>query len=159
MIPRSECKDRHLYRIKSRNLRLGVFRESTGGFLGLREKYDRIYVFEEYHWENAAFATVQPIELLPEVLPADIMNVESLGTRCTHCQMPIDYVYWPEGGEREVPLQSGGTISVPGEWTHVAPTDCQTPIEPVSCPRADPVDWTNMALETWLHEMEAKYPR
>lgn len=31
-IPLTECRDRHLYRIKSRNLRLGVFRAETESF-------------------------------------------------------------------------------------------------------------------------------
>jgi hypothetical protein len=148
MIPKAECKDRRLYRIKSRNLVLGVYRVESGGFLGLREKFGQVYVFEEYHWENESYATVQPFEELPETLPLDIPNEESLGTVCSFCDVPCAYVRWPEGGTREVVLPDGGTINVPGKWQHVGVTDCKKP---------SAVGKANRALHEWLLVMEAKY--
>lgn len=147
MIPRAECEDRRLYRIKSRNLLLGVFKAETGGFLGLRSKFGSIYVFEEYHYENPEFATVAPQEALPEVLPVEIPLKEGLGTECQTCGVLVSYVKFPEG-EREVVLKTGGTMMAPGNWEHLAPTDCKEP---------KAVGVYNHALDAWLHEMEKKY--
>jgi len=122
-IPRSGCKDRTLYRIDSRNLRLGVFKADTGGFLGLRTKFGGTYVFEEFHHENEEFGTVRPREALPEELPAGIPNVEGLGAHCGSCGEPCAFVRWPEGGEREVDV-AGRTITVPGEWQHSGKSEC-----------------------------------
>ena len=36
-----ELKDRHIYRLQSRNLDCGVFTNSTRGFMGIREKLGR----------------------------------------------------------------------------------------------------------------------
>jgi hypothetical protein len=149
MIPKAECKDRRLYRIRSRNLAFGVYRAESGGFLGLREKFGQVYVFEEYHWENEAFAMVKPIEALPETLPLDIQNEETLGTVCSHCDVPSEYVRWPEGGEREVVLPDGGTMSVPGEWRHLGET---------TCTKVSAVAKGNRPLHEWLLAMGAKYP-
>ena len=66
-IPIAECKNGGLYRIHSRNLRLGVFVEAQGGFIGIREKMGYEYLFTEYHWDTGApYGTVQPVELLEE---------------------------------------------------------------------------------------------
>jgi hypothetical protein len=124
-IPKAECKDRKLYRIKSRNLLFGVYRAETGGFLGLREKFGSVYVFEEYHWENKAFATVRPQEELPVELPAEIPLAETLGTICTGCKKPVDYIHWPEGGEREIEYAPESFQKVKGQWKHLVETDCK----------------------------------
>ena len=76
---KEQCIHRHVYRIKSRNLSFGAYNERTGGFTGIRTKFGRRYIFEEYHWDNPAFATVQPQEDIG-VLPEGIEPVESLGT-------------------------------------------------------------------------------
>lgn len=148
MIPKAECKNRKLYRIHSRNLRLGVFREESGGFFGLRTKFGDTYVFEEYHYQNEAYATVAPLEELPEDLPADIALTETLGTVCEKCGQPAEYASWPEGGEREITLKSGGTMKVSGQWQHRDGTRCE---DMAGRGKA------NDALFTWLRSMEAKY--
>lgn len=147
MIPKADCKNRRLYRIHSRNLAIGVFNEATGGFLGLRTKFRNTFVFEEYHWENESFATVQPQEELPEELPGHIELKESLGTQCETCKTPAAYINFPEG-EREIALKSGGKMTVPGEWRHQGETTC-TEVRAVSV--------YNQALDAWLHEMVSKY--
>lgn len=76
MIHREACQDRHLYRLRSRNLLMGVWDAPTQGFLGLRTKWGRVFVFKEYHYENEHYATAVPYEDLGEVLPADIHNVD-----------------------------------------------------------------------------------
>jgi hypothetical protein len=69
MIPLSECKDRVLYRIGSRNLSFGVFNKNFEGFVGIREKYDAVYLALEFHYETGSpYGTVMPMEEL-EVVP------------------------------------------------------------------------------------------
>lgn len=129
MIQKSDCKHRFLYRIHSRNLRLGVFNEFTGGFIGLRTKFRSVFAFEEYHWDNGPpYGTVKPQELLEEELPADIDVATSLGTICGNCNELCSYTN--------------------GEWHHDHPSDC---------PDVKPYDKHNAALEQWLHRMEDKY--
>lgn len=66
-IPLDQCVDKHLYKIGSRNLRLGVFVAETAGFVGIREKYDQTYLFTEYHYDiGPPFGTVVPRKDLGE---------------------------------------------------------------------------------------------
>lgn len=72
MIELINCKDRSIYTLNSRNLVLGVFREETKGFIGIRYKFGNRYLFEEYHWDTGVpYGTAKPLKLL-ELLPADI---------------------------------------------------------------------------------------
>lgn len=84
-IPLNECIDRGIYRIHSRNLSVGVFRESTKGFIGIRYKFGDEYLFEEYHYDNGPpYGTVDPKEQIG-VLPDEILNnefvINEFGTR------------------------------------------------------------------------------
>lgn len=71
MIPIEECIERGVYRIRSRNLTIGVY-DGDGAFIGLREKFGDQYLFAEYHVDQGApFGTVHPEEficMLPEGL-------------------------------------------------------------------------------------------
>lgn len=148
MISRDQCKNRQFYRIRSRNLNFGVFREETGGFFGLRQKFDYIYVFEEFHWDNGPpYGTVTPLEELPEALPDDIPLTTDLGSICSTCKIPCSYVEFPDG-EREKVYSDGHTMKISGDWNHLEPTDC---------PEVTPMSQSNQALEQWLHGMEKKY--
>ena len=149
VIPKIDCKDRALYRIRSRNLLFGVYREETGGFLGLREKFGSIYVFEEYHWENGPpYGTVHPLEALSDALPEEIPLAEYLpGSSCTVCGADSRYALWPEGGERDIGLSDGAAMQVPGQWEHVDGTRCE---KMYGYGRA------NRALHEWLAEREKR---
>ncbi|MCK9567544.1 hypothetical protein M0R72_01180 [Candidatus Pacearchaeota archaeon] len=145
-IPKDSCKDRFLYRINSRNLFLGVFRAATGGFIGLRTKFGSVYAFEEYHWDNEAFATVKPEEQLEE-LPAEIVLDTGLGSRCHNCHKTCAYIDFLDG-PREKDYGGERKVSIRGEWKHTEPSDCTEVLA-----YGEP----NAPLEKWLHEMEAKY--
>jgi hypothetical protein len=150
MIPKTECKDRRLYRIDSRNLNLGVYRAESGGFLGLRLKFGDVFVFEEFHWdEGAPYGTVSPIEELPEELPPDIPCAEFLGSQCLNCKKRVEYMKWPEGGKRSVTLSGGSTVEADGEWHHLEPSDCG---------KIKPASIYNSKLHEWLEMMGKKYP-
>lgn len=51
-IPLDECKDGWLYRIQGRNCVYGIFVKRLKGFVYLREKFNRIYMDVEYHWDT-----------------------------------------------------------------------------------------------------------
>lgn len=64
-IPLSNCVDRGLYRIDSRNLSFGVFKKENSGFIGIRLKFNFEFLFTEYHWDTGEpFGTVKPIEYI-----------------------------------------------------------------------------------------------
>jgi hypothetical protein len=89
MIALTDCQQRTVYRIRSRNLLVGVFDGSTG-FIGIREKFNSRYLFTEYHWDTGApFGTVRPLEILGE-LSADIDLVEGF-SQCQNCGRPVDF--------------------------------------------------------------------
>jgi hypothetical protein len=68
VIPLTDCVDRGVYYLVSRNLIAGVFRKETGGFIGIREKCGYRYLFEEYHRDKGPpFGTVAPLEKLGEL--------------------------------------------------------------------------------------------
>ncbi|MGH2749812.1 MAG: hypothetical protein ACRDK3_02890 [Actinomycetota bacterium] len=64
----SECKPRHLYRLMSRNLSIGVFDASNNGFIGIREKFGSRYLDTEYHRDTGApHGTASPYEDLGSI--------------------------------------------------------------------------------------------
>jgi hypothetical protein len=147
MIIKSECKDRYLYLIHSRNLTFGVYNQTTGGFTGLRTKFSSVYAFEEYHWDNGPpYGTVKPIKILEE-LPREIKIETSLGTECHTCHKACAYIPFPFG-PLEKEYGDGKVLKIAGEWQHTKPSDCSDP---------SPISISNVPLEQWLYEMERKY--
>ena len=130
-----KCEDRRLYRIYSRNLRFGTFRKETGGFIGIREKWGDLYLFEEYHWDNGPpFGTVNPQEALV-MLPSKIANSEYAEpeTICQTCGKGLDWH-----------AKKHST----GDWVHLEASACLKPLALTN---------PNKALFDWLTVMEKKY--
>jgi hypothetical protein len=76
-IPMDKCQVRHVYRIRSRNLGVGVYTGVEGGFIGIREKFGNTYLFtEDHHDTGAPYGTVLPMKDIG-VLPDDIELRES----------------------------------------------------------------------------------
>ncbi len=145
MIPKKDCKDRHLYKIRSRNLAFGIYREETGGFIGIRSKFGSEYLFEEYHRDNGApYGTVTPQAELTDVLPAEI-SMKMGDSVCHSCDREVGYIPWPEGGSREVAISDNTKIKVTGQWQHI--DDKQAP-----CMKIDPIHKENAALRNWLED-------
>lgn len=66
-----DCVDGGIYEVAARNFRVGIFRAATHSFLGLREKFDDLYLDEERHVEVPC-GTARPLQLLDNVkLPAN----------------------------------------------------------------------------------------
>lgn len=142
-IPKAECSLRSVYRLDSRNLSVGVF--DGKGFIGIRTKFKQRFLDREYHWDDGPpHGTAKPLERLAVEAPEDVALELSLGSEC-ECGVPVEYKLWPEGGEREIPLATGGLMAVPGKWQHLASTTCSE-IRPRSV--------ANTALITWLDSLE-----
>jgi len=72
-LPMADLEDRRIYHIQSRNLIVGVWHAENNGFIGIRRKFDREFLFEEYHWETGPpFGTAWAIEDLGVTAPAEI---------------------------------------------------------------------------------------
>ena len=66
-IPIEKCRHGWLYKIYSRNLNLGVYRESDHGFVGIRRKFTLRYLFAEFHWDTGEpYGTANPLEAICE---------------------------------------------------------------------------------------------
>ena len=127
-LPMVDCKPRHLYRIASRNLTLGVY-DGKEGFIGIRLKWKRRYLFTEYHWDQGPpYGTVNPKEDLG-LMPEDIKCQESFDFD-KNTERPIYYdSHVTEGGR--------GWVYVD---THEPADECQPYFTP------------NQALFDWLDE-------
>ena len=66
----ADCQHGHVYRLASRNLLVGAYNLEREGFVGIRVKFDVVYLFTEYHWDyTGGCATARPLEdlgALPE---------------------------------------------------------------------------------------------
>lgn len=66
-IPIDKCIDGHVYRIRARNGRIGIYRESDRSFIISRHKYQLHFVDYEEHWDcGEPHGTVKPLEHLGE---------------------------------------------------------------------------------------------
>jgi len=62
-----DCRPGWLYRVYSRNLNLGVYRAENHGFVGIRQKMGRRYLFTELHWDvGPPHGTANPLEAICE---------------------------------------------------------------------------------------------
>lgn len=78
-LPESEMEDRRVYRIHSRNLVVGAWRAETRGFIGVREKFGSLYLFEEYHSETGPpLGTAVAIEAYDLLVPETVLLAEHL---------------------------------------------------------------------------------
>lgn len=79
ILPRRELVDRRVYRIQSRNLSVGAWCESTGGFIGIREKFGSEYLFTEYFADGVSLVgTANPRKDLGITVPDDVPMTERL---------------------------------------------------------------------------------
>jgi len=141
MIPMTECKDRMLYSVNARNFRLGVYHAEVNGFIGIRFKFGSTFLDTEYHWDTGApHGTTKPFKEL-ETLPEGILVCESLGTECSICKHPMEYVH------KEEPAAGIWWKHTSGDHTGQK-----------TCEGGWPTDIPNEALFKWLEGMSAKYP-
>jgi hypothetical protein len=125
------CEDRHLYRLRSRNLRIGVFSAPLRGFVGLRTKFDSTFLDVEYHWDaDAHHGTACPVVDLGALLPEATVLATDLGTRCQTCGRALTF-----------------DVALSRRWHHVGEGTCS---------KTFPVSLGNEVLFTWLQEQEKR---
>lgn len=84
-IPLDNLRHRAIYKIRSRNLLVGVWDESSKGFIGIREKMGDVYLFAEYHYDLGG--TAHATEEITLDLSDDVEIREFFGPRCdTHSE-------------------------------------------------------------------------
>lgn len=131
-IPMDRCITRRIYRIKSRNLRFGVY-DGQGGFIGIREKFSDRYLFTEYHWDQGPpHGTVYSQVDLGIDLPPDIPLEKSLGMVDQKTNRPIDF---------DKPIFEGGR-----GWFFMDTNEASAGIFPMDVP--------NKALFEFLEQIE-----
>lgn len=81
---REDLEDRRFYKIKSRNIRVGVWSRRTGTFIGIRESFGSDLLDSEYLY-GPDWGTAVPIEPLDVFVPEDIPLKEVLEPVCTEC--------------------------------------------------------------------------
>jgi len=57
-----QLKAGYLYKVKARNASYGIWLPQRQGFIISRIKFGSNFLFEEYHWDCEAWATVKPLE-------------------------------------------------------------------------------------------------
>lgn len=69
-IPEANLENGRIYRIRSRNLLVGLWRAESRGFIGVREKFGEKYLFEEFHHDSDPHCgTANAIGALPITHP------------------------------------------------------------------------------------------
>lgn len=137
-IPLQDCERGVVYRLRSRNLLIGVY-NGEGGFVGVRTKLGDRYLFTEYHHtKDPRVGTVWALERLDECPIEDLRD--HTGTMCQACGASVAYVEFPEG-----PRELADGRRVRGQWEHLAETDCS---------KALPMAVGNPALFAWLDPID-----
>lgn len=109
-LPMSDMVDRRIYRIKSRNLWVGVWDAANKAFIGIRRKFGDRYLFAEYHWETGPpYGTANAISDLGVDVGDEIPLRENLEGSWCNC---------PNDRRAEFRPDVPGTRA-PGKWYHV----------------------------------------
>lgn len=92
LMPMDELEHRRLYRIRSRNLVVGVWNASARGFVGVRNKFGSEYPFVEYHYDaDKNYGTVDLMEPMDRILP-DWIDIRAGWSICEQCD--DTYIHW-----------------------------------------------------------------
>lgn len=91
-----DCKHGYLYRLRSRNLRHGVFNQERNGFIGIRTKFTNRFLDLELHWSyDSQYGTASPLE---ELQPCPVKDLRRSGDLlCKICKRKAETAYTPEG--------------------------------------------------------------
>ena len=94
-IPLAVLKHGGVYKIRSRNLRIGVYNSSIKGFTGIRKKLDETYLFEEFHWDiGPPFGTANAEEFIEICPPSEVRAhwIGEQGQQYVHNESLFDYL-------------------------------------------------------------------
>lgn len=140
-IPIADCQRGHVYRLRSRNLKFGVFApEKDNGFIGIRTKFGSRFLFTEHHWDNGPpHGTARPVEDMGPLPDPRTRLWESMPTTCGYCGERVEFE------EREGGVEKDGH-RYPGEWGHLTGDG--------SCTEVSPQRNRNLLLFRFLEEVE-----
>lgn len=78
-IPFDNLVHRNVYSVVSRNLVCGVWDETCGGFIGIREKFGDAYLFTEYEYSvSETFGTARAVKDLGLKIDEDVPLVSTV---------------------------------------------------------------------------------
>lgn len=127
VISEEELQNGRVYKLKSRNLFVGVWNAAAGGFIGVREKFGDRYLFTEYLYKELS-GTAQPVEAL-DLWAGDIPLTEYLGSFCQTCDQSVESV-WNDNGTKKICTGNTHTTSsdCPAEGTYCAYVKMNKPL-------------------------------
>jgi hypothetical protein len=135
MISLKDCRDGLLYQINSINLSFGVFRRKDCDFIGIREKFNRLYLDTEHHIEiGPPYGSVRPLLEL-EAVPKDISLEDSIGVIDYKTQKPVAF---------DKPISEGGR-----GWYYIDTG--------LSSQKIFPLELSNKVLFEWIKNKEEQY--
>jgi hypothetical protein len=88
LIPMAECIVRRVYRLRCRNLSLGVY-VGNGRFVGIREKLGSRFLDTEIHWDKNG--TIQDTEDIGVDVPEDIPLIVFVGSFDEATNRPVKF--------------------------------------------------------------------
>jgi len=99
-IPLEDLVHRHIYKIRSRNLFVGVWNETTQGFIGIRLKFASKYLDTEYEWNTGGSSgTAYALGDTGDIVPDDIPMRQRLDSVCSETNRKVVFT---------TPVASGG---------------------------------------------------
>lgn len=114
-VPLAECVVGHVYRVRSFNLGVAAY-DGDGRFVGLRSKFDRLYLDTEYHADMPDGGSVLPLEDLGP-LPEGVSSKEFLGTADRVTGRPIAWDGSPATPEQMAVRRAAQLASDHPHWS------------------------------------------
>lgn len=122
LIPIEECVKGEVYKIRSRNLSIGVW-NGKDGFIGIREKFGSRFLATEYHYDTGApYGTVWDAKKTGICVPHDIEIRERFGSIDSVTKRPVKF---------DKPIADGGK-----GWFFTDTGEASEDIRPVSNPNS-----------------------
>lgn len=111
-LPPEGLVHRRVYRLRSRNLVIGVWNEKSLGFIGIREKGDSLYLFTEYEY-TLSNGTAKAVRDMEVDVPSAIEMNTGLGTMCS-LHLTSCHYQKNELGDKGKWFHQDGTLLEPG---------------------------------------------
>jgi hypothetical protein len=147
LVPMKDCIKGRIYRLRCRNLRVGVY-DGNEGFIGIRTKFGDRFLFTEYHWEQGA-----PFGTVAGAIDMDLDVPDDIEIRCR-----IDTVDRTTGRsitwDRKVENPNKRVKGAMGWWCYVDTGE----VAPTVDDGCKPTSVHNGKLFTFLEDIEAELP-
>jgi hypothetical protein len=82
---------------------VAVYCGRTQSFYGIRSKFGKRFITNEYHWDTGEpYGTCEPILNLDILLPEDIELTDDIGTYCKNCKRDVYFEQAPTSDDNWV---------------------------------------------------------